>query len=107
MATPNPKSLLCPDYVLGDSKKQAFETDLSTCSRESVQIVTSLMASFKSDINSINTKTAFSQGKKIIRNIIKPPKEPRTKKLWKLNKSAYGLADAPRCWYLRLKDKLM
>lgn len=43
---PNPKPLLSPDYALGDSQKQVFETDLSTCSREIVQIVTSLMASF-------------------------------------------------------------
>ena len=65
------------------------------------------MASFKWDINLIDIKTTFLQGKKIIRNIvIKPPKEARRNKLWKLNQCAYGLADALRCWYLGLKDKL-
>ena len=39
--------------------------------------------------------------------IIKPPKEAQTNKLWKLNKCVYGLADSPRCWYLRLKEEFL
>ena len=39
--------------------------------------------------------------------ITKPPKETQTNILWKLNKCIYGLADAPRGWYLALKEKLL
>ena len=39
--------------------------------------------------------------------MIKPTKEAQTNKLWKLNKCVYGLAEAPRCWYLRLKEELL
>ena len=36
---------------------------------------------------------------------IKPPKEAQTNKFWKLNKCVCVLADAPRCWYQRLKEE--
>ena len=38
---------------------------------------------------------------------MKPPKEANTNKLWLLVKCAYGLADAPRCWYLRIREELI
>ena len=34
-------------------------------------------------------------------------KEAQTNKLWKLTKCIYGLAEARRCWYLRLKEELL
>ena len=34
-----------------------------------------------------------------------PPKELQTNKIWKLNKCAYGLADAFRDWYLKAKEE--
>ena len=39
--------------------------------------------------------------------ILKPPKQAPTNKLWKLNKCVYSLADVPRCWCLKLKEKLL
>ena len=48
------------------------------------------------------------QGKKIDRHVyLKPPKEGETLKLWKLNITAYGLFDAPRVWYISVKNVLM
>lgn len=38
---------------------------------------------------------------------LKPPKDAHTKKLWKLNTTVYGLGDAPRAWYLCVKDELL
>ena len=38
---------------------------------------------------------------------MKPPKEAQTTKLWKLKKTAYGLKDAPREWYMRLKTEIL
>lgn len=39
--------------------------------------------------------------------ILKPPKQAQNNKLWKLNKCVYSLADVPRCWCLKLKEKLL
>ena len=38
---------------------------------------------------------------------LRPPKEVNTNKLWHLRKCVYGLGDAPRCWYLRVKEELI
>ena len=38
---------------------------------------------------------------------MKRPKEPKTDNLWKLLKSVYGLNDASRTWYLRVKDEFI
>ena len=35
---------------------------------------------------------------------LKPPKEAGTDKLQKLLITVYGLCDAPRAWYLRIKE---
>ena len=52
-------------------------------------------------------KSAFLQGKHIDRDIfLKPPCEAETNKIWKLNKTIYGLCDASRSWYLRVKEVL-
>ena len=56
----------------------------------------------------MDVKGAFLQGKEMDREvIIRPPKEANTSKLWKLVKCAYGLADAPRRWYLRMREELI
>ena len=58
-------------------------------------------------MNSIDIKTVFLQGKERERTVyVKPPKEARTDKLWLLRKCVYSLADAPRCWYLRVREEL-
>ena len=52
-------------------------------------------------------KTAFLQRKKIEREVyIRPLKEAATNKVWKLQKCIYGLGDASRYWYLRVKEEL-
>ena len=53
-------------------------------------------------------KTAFLQGIKIGRIIyLRPPNEANTIKVWKLQKCVYGLADAGRYWYLRVREELL
>ena len=40
---------------------------------------------------------------------IHPPKEAKTNKIWQLRKCIciYGLADAPRQWYLRVREEFI
>ena len=52
-------------------------------------------------------KAASQQGKPIEMNVyLKTPKEDQTEKIWKLNITVYGLCDAPRAWYLSVKQEL-
>ena len=86
-----------------------FRTDSPTCMRESIRIVLSVIASNKWKLQSIDYKTAFLQGNLIDREVyLKPPSEFRNaNKIWKLKKTVYGLADAPREWFLRLREEIL
>ena len=99
------KARLC---VRGFEEEQNFRTDSPTCSREGIRVFFSVTAAKGWKLHSMDVKGAFLQGKEIDREvIIRPPKEAQTNKLWKLVKCAYGLADAPRCWYLRIREELL
>ncbi len=81
--------------------------DSPTCGKESLRLCLTLFASMNWKINSLDIKAAFLQGNPIEREVyIMPPKEVQTNKLWKLNKTVYGLADASRTWYLRVRQEL-
>ena len=98
------KARLC---ARGFEEIQTFRTDSPTCSRESTRLLLAILASNSWTINSLDIKAAFLQGKEIDRLVfIKPPPEARTNTLWKLKKCVYGLADAPRQWYVKLKGEL-
>ena len=91
----------------GFQEAQDFRTDSPTCSRESLRLMTTIIASNKWQIQSIDLKTAFLQGRKIERSVfLRPPPEANTSNLWHLRKCVYGLADAPREFYLRLREEL-
>ena len=96
-------------YVLrGFEEEEHFRTDSPTCLRETLRLALALFPTKQWRINSIDFKTAFLQGKPIDREIyVKPPREVNTNKIWKLKKTAYGLKDAPREWYLRLKGQII
>ena len=56
----------------------------------------------------LDVKTAFLQGNELKRDIyLKPPKEAKTKGMWKLNKAVYGLNEASQYRYERVKDVLI
>ena len=99
------KARLC---ARGFEEEQLFRTDSPMASREGNRIVLTLVASSGWTLNSLDVKTAFLQGRQIDRDIyIRPPKEAKTTMLWKLKKTVYGLADASRSWYLKLKEELI
>ena len=61
------------------------------------------------EMNSLDVKCAFLQGKLLEREVyLRPPREANVKGvLWKLNKCVYGLMDASRHWYFRVKEELL
>ena len=99
------KARLC---ARGFEESSEFRTDSPACTREGVRIAIELIATMSWILHSIDYKTAFLQGNAIEREVyLKPPKESNTNKLWKLKKTVYGLADAPRMWFLTLKKELL
>ena len=85
-----------------------FPTDSPCCLQIGVRSIFVLIASNRWKAQAIDVKTAFLQGKQIERTVyLRPPKEANTGKIWKLQKCVYGLADASRYWYLRVKEELI
>ena len=84
-----------------------LQKDSPTCSREAIRILITIASAMKWNCHTIDIKSAYLQGNKIQRPIfLKPPKEYDEGKLWKLKKTVYGLCDAARAWYFRVKDEL-
>ena len=90
-----------------EENTESLRKDSPTCSKETVRILLSL-ASLKSwDCHTLDVKSAYLQGNKIERDVyLKPPPEFFNGKLWKLKKTVYGLCDAARAWYTRVRDEL-
>ena len=84
------------------------KVDSPTASKESIRIIFALIASNKWIPRIMDVKRAFLQGNPLQRNVyLKPPKEANTDKLWRLNKAVYGLNEASRKWYNRIKSELI
>ena len=90
-----------------EAEMEKIRKDSPTCGKDSLRLCLTIMASMGWQINSLDVKAAFLQGSPIERDVyIVPPKEANTEKLWKLKKTVYGLADASRTWYLRVRQEL-
>ena len=91
-----------------EENSKLLQKDSPTCSKETLRIVLFMIASHSWKVHSIDIKSAFLQGAPLDRDVfIRPPKEANTKCLWKMKRCPYGLADAGRHWYLRLKETLL
>ena len=79
-----------------------------TCSKEAVRLAISLASTNKWVCHSLDVKAAYLQGNEIERVVhLRPPPEYNNGQLWKLRKTVYGLCDAARHWYLRVKEQLL
>ena len=82
--------------------------DSPTCACKSPRIIMAVICQRKWQLNSMDIKVAFLQGKELTRNIyIRPPPEtPSQGILWKLKRCVYGLEDASLYWYNKVKDTM-
>ena len=79
-----------------------------TCSKEAVRITLCVAATNNWGCHTIDVKAAYLQGNPIERDVyLRPPREYDSGKLWKLRKTVYGLSDAARQWYMRMKSELL
>ena len=91
----------------GFQESQDFRKDSPTCTMEDIRLALSVIASKAWTLKSLDIKTALLQGQTIDRIVyVLSPPEAETECLWQLRKCICGLADAPRCFYLRLRDVL-
>ena len=92
----------------GYQEEQNFRKDSPTCSRESIRLVLAVIASKKWKLLGFDIRRAFLQGDEIDREVyLKPPPEANTNLIWKLCKCVYGLGDASRSFYLKLRNELL
>lgn len=105
------ESLVCKARLVA----RGFEEDSSelikkspTCTKDSFRLALSIIVSKGWKLQAIDIKSAFLQGEPLSRQVLlKPPKEAKTDKVWLLNQAVYGLCDAGRHWYDRVKNELL
>ena len=90
-----------------EENTEHLRKDSPTCSKEAVRILLTIASTMQWTCHTLDITSAYLQGNEIKRSIfLKPPKEYDEGKLWKLKKTVYGLCDAARAWYFRLKEEL-
>ena len=79
-----------------------------TMHKHTLRIILAIAATRGWQISASDVKSAFLQGNELDRIVlVKPPKEAElTKKLWRLKKCLYGLKDASKKWYEKVKNRL-
>ena len=79
-----------------------------TMHKHTLRIILAIAATKGWQISASDVKSAFLQGNELDRIVlVKPPKEANlTKKLWRLKKCLYGLKDASKKWYEKVKNRL-
>ena len=85
------------------------QSDSTTILRDSLKTVLTVAANEGHHIASLDITGAFLQGEKLDREVfVKPPPEVKEKPgfIWKLNKCLYGLNDASRNFYYRVRPLL-
>ena len=101
-----PKARLVVKGFEKPSKDEILK-DSSTCSKETLRVVLSIIAQKKWKLNSIDIKAALLQGENFDREIyVLPPKEANTNKIWLL-KSVHMVWLTSRQWYNTVKQVLL
>nr|CAB3262901.1 uncharacterized protein LOC100184952 [Phallusia mammillata] len=93
-----------------ETDRDTLDRESPTCSKDGLRVLLSIAKQQKWELKSIDIKTAFLQGETLDRNIyVKPPREANCSKdvIWKLEKCVYGLVDASKSWYRRVKQFML
>ena len=91
-----------------EEQKSDILKDSSTCSKEGLCFVLTLIAHNELEINSINIKTAFLQGEETDRDLFFfTSTRSKHVQYLVLKKCSYGLVNASRKWYNKVKSVLL
>ena len=93
----------------GFEEKEDVLTDSPTVSKNAFRCFLALSAAKQWPIESTDIKSAFLQGEPLDREVfIEPPPEAKQEGIiWLLNKCMYGLNDASRKWFEKVKRELL
>ena len=92
-----------------ESQFSKAEKESPVVSRELIKLFLSVLSGMRWRPYSMDVKTAFLQGNSLERPLfVAPPKEAQCPEnvIWQLLKPVYGLQDASKKWFLRVKDEL-
>ena len=92
----------------GFQEEEKPQSDSPTAMRESIKIFLAVAANEELEIEAIDIKAAFLQSKVLDREVfVEPPKDLKQENtIWKLKKPLYGLDDASRKFWIRIKEIL-
>ena len=92
----------------GFQELQQVPKESPTMHKHTLRVILAIAATNNWQIGASDVKSAFLQGNELDRVVlVKPPKESNlTKKLWRLKKCLYGLRDASKKWYEKVKHNL-
>ena len=93
----------------GFQEQHNYPIDSPNVSKSTLRIMLSLSTMFKWTCKTTDVKAAFLHSHATDREIyLEPsPESNSSGKLWKLNKAVYGLTDAARQWFDRVKDAFL
>ena len=93
----------------GFEEAENVQTDSPTVSKHAFRCFLSISSAKHWSIESTDVKSAFLQGEPLDREVfIEPPPEAKEDGvIWRLNKCMYGLRDASRKWYEKVKHELL
>ena len=96
-------------FARGFEESLTERTDSLICSKQSLRMLSTVASAVNWDIESIDIKAAFLQRDELERDLfIHPIKElSELGKIWKIKRCIYGLCDAPRNGYNRVKHELI
>merc|ERR1712101_98534 len=84
------------------------QSDSPTATKESFKLIMAISANYNFKIVSVDIRAAFLLAKTLDREVyVKPPKDQEKEGIiWKLLKPFYGLDDASRKFYLKVRETL-
>merc|ERR1712240_334069 len=92
----------------GFQERDQPQSDSPTAAKESFKLLMVLAANQNFRVVSMDIRAAFLRAKKLDREVfVRPPDDIKKEgKIWKLLKPFYGLDDASRKFYLKVKETL-
>ncbi|OLQ12139.1 Transposon Ty1-DR1 Gag-Pol polyprotein [Symbiodinium microadriaticum] len=103
--------IVLPGHVDPDVLGGELRTDSPTTTMTAVRMAMSVALQRRWRCLLFDVSTAFLSGKSVARDLYcRPPRDLHgvgAFGLWRILKSAYGLAEAPRLWYMQAKDLLL
>jgi hypothetical protein len=93
----------------GFEETEEVPKDSPTMAKSSLRLILAIASAKGWNVETTDIKSAFLQGSHLERDVyLKPPKEANQRgKLWKLKKCLYGLRDASRQFYIKVKGQLV